>query len=121
MQEEKVLAWKLQGFRVLYDKIAKYFWMWDMVQHVWENIAENLDFLEKKIFIRESTKSAVHRCSGINLKKIPVMESYYSKVAGLKPVIFLQQSSATGVFLWNSILTQRLWMSGNTQRESSKK
>ena len=37
-----------------------------MVENVWENIAENLVFVENGNFVRESTEAAVPKCSGIN-------------------------------------------------------
>ena len=61
-----------------------------MQKHVWEKIAENLDFVEHNNFIRRSTKSAVRRCPGINQREIPMAESYYSKLARLKPITLLQ-------------------------------
>ena len=36
-----------------------------MVQNVLEKVAENLDFVENSNLIRESTETAVCRCSGI--------------------------------------------------------
>ena len=50
LQEEKMLAWKVQEFPVIYNKTLKDFWKWDMVQNVWENISKNLAVL-KIIFI----------------------------------------------------------------------
>ena len=38
----------------------------DMVQNAWENIAENLGFVENSNFIRESTEAAVSRFSAVN-------------------------------------------------------
>ena len=38
----------------------------DMVQNAWENIAENLGFVENSNFIRESTEAAVSRFSVVN-------------------------------------------------------
>ena len=35
LQQEQILAWKVQGFPELYDKGVKGFWMWDMVQNAW--------------------------------------------------------------------------------------
>ena len=72
-----------------------------MVQNAWERISGNLDFVENDNFVRESTKAAIRGFSGINsrMSQMPLTESYYIKVTGLKPVFLLQQSSAKGVFL----------------------
>ena len=41
-----------------------------MVQNIWEKIAGNLDFVENSNFIRESTETDVHGCSGTNSQEI---------------------------------------------------
>ena len=41
-------------------------------------------------------------------------EFFYTKVKGLQLVTLQQQSSATNVFLWINILTERLLAAGNT-------
>ena len=38
----------------------------DVVENAWEEIAENLDFVENSDFIRGSTEAAVRSCCGIN-------------------------------------------------------
>ena len=61
------------------------------VQNVWERLSENLDF-ESSYFIRGSAKAAVRGSSGKQQihRKTPVVEVYYNKVPGLKPVPLLQ-------------------------------
>ena len=73
--------------------------MKDVVKNVWEKIAENVDFVEKRNFVKESTEASVQGCSGINSQEIPVAESYHCKVVGVMPVILLQWCPPTGGFL----------------------
>ena len=51
LQEEEMLAEKLQGFPVLYDERVKGFKEKDVVQNAWEKVAESLDFAENGNFI----------------------------------------------------------------------
>ena len=46
LQEEEMLAEKVQGFPVLYDKRVKGFKEKDAVQNAWEKVAETLDFAD---------------------------------------------------------------------------
>ena len=55
LQEEEMLAEKVQGFPVLYDKRVKGFKEKDAVQNAWEKGAESLDFAENGNFIRASS------------------------------------------------------------------
>ena len=55
LQEEEMLAEKVQGFPVLYDKRVKGFKEKDAVQNAWEKVAENLVFAENGNFIRASS------------------------------------------------------------------
>ena len=55
LQEEEMLAEKVQGFPVLYDKRFKGFKEKDAVQNAWEKVAESLDFAENGNFIRASS------------------------------------------------------------------
>ena len=55
LQEEEMLAKKVQGFQVLYDKRVKGFKEKDAVQNAWEKVAESLDFAENDNFIRASS------------------------------------------------------------------
>ena len=55
LQEEKMLAEKVQGFPVLHDKRVKGFKEKDAVQNAWEKVAESLDFAENGNFIRASS------------------------------------------------------------------
>ena len=72
LQEEEILAYKVQGFPVLHDKRVKGFKKRDMVQNANEKIDENLHFVEDSNF---STEAAVRRCSGVNsLQNIQVSE-----------------------------------------------
>ena len=50
-----MLAEKVQGFPVLYDKIVKGFKEKDAVQNAREKVAESLDFEENGNFIRASS------------------------------------------------------------------
>ena len=43
-QKVQILAEKVQGFPVLYDKRLKSFKEKDAVQNAWEKVAESLDF-----------------------------------------------------------------------------
>ena len=52
LQEEEILAEKVQGFPVLYDKRVKVFKEKDAVQNTWEKVAVSLDFEENDNFIR---------------------------------------------------------------------
>ena len=52
LQEQEMLAEKVQGFPVLYDKRVKGFKEKDAVQNTWEKVAESLDFAENGNFIR---------------------------------------------------------------------
>ena len=53
LQEEEILAEKVQGFPVLYElKVLK---KKDAVQNAWEKVVENLDFAETGNFIRASS------------------------------------------------------------------
>ena len=54
-QEEEMLAEKVQGFPVLYDKRVKGFKEKNAVQNAWEKVAESLDFAENGNFIRASS------------------------------------------------------------------
>ena len=54
-QEEEMLAEKVQGFPVLYDKRVKDFKEKNAVQNAWEKVAESLDFAENGNFIRASS------------------------------------------------------------------
>ena len=56
--KEEILAYKVQGFPVLYDKRMKAFKKRDMVENVWEKISENLDF-----------EAAACRCFGVNFQE----------------------------------------------------
>ena len=47
LQEEQMLAEKVKGFPVLYDKRVKGFKEKDAVQNTWEKIAKSLEFAEK--------------------------------------------------------------------------
>ena len=49
LQEEEMLAEKVKGFPVLYDKRDKDFKEKDAVQNAWEKVAEILEFAEKII------------------------------------------------------------------------
>ena len=55
LQEEDMLAEKVQGFPVLYDKRLKGFKEKDAVQSAWEKVAESLDFEENGNFITGSS------------------------------------------------------------------
>ena len=55
LQIEEMLAEKVQGFPVLYDKIVKGFKEKDAVQNAREKVAESLDFEENGNFIRASS------------------------------------------------------------------
>ena len=55
LQEEEMLAEKVGGFPVLYNKIVKGLKEKDAVQNSWEKVAENLDFAENSNFIRASS------------------------------------------------------------------
>ena len=55
LQEEEILAEKVQGFPVFYDKRVKGFKEKDAVQNAWEKVAESLDFAENGNFIRASS------------------------------------------------------------------
>ena len=50
-----MLAEKVQGFLVLYDKRVKGFKETDAVQNAWEEVTESLDFAENGNFIRASS------------------------------------------------------------------
>ena len=54
-QEEEMLAEKVQGFPVLYDKRVEGFKEKNAVQNAWEKVAESLDFAENGNFIRASS------------------------------------------------------------------
>ena len=54
LQEEEILAEKVQGFPILYDKRTKDFKETDTVQNAWKKVAESLDFEENVNFIRPS-------------------------------------------------------------------
>ena len=81
LPEKQILAWKVQGFPVLYDNRVKDFWKWDIVQIVWEKTVENLDSVENSKFIRENTEAAVRGWSGINLQENMRAKLYYSNDA----------------------------------------
>ena len=49
-----MLAEKVQGFPVLYDKKVSGFKEKDAVQNAWEKVAESLNFAENGNFIRAS-------------------------------------------------------------------
>ena len=55
LQEEEMLAEKVKGSPVLYDKRVKGFKEKDAVQNAWEKVAESLDFAENGNFIRASS------------------------------------------------------------------
>ena len=55
LQKEEMLAEKVQGFPVLYDKRVKGFKERDAVQNAWEKVAESLNFEENGNFIRASS------------------------------------------------------------------
>ena len=55
LQEEEILAEKVQGFPVLYDKRPKGFKQKDAVQNALEKVAESLGFEEDGNFIRASS------------------------------------------------------------------
>ena len=55
LQEQEMLAEKVQGFPVLYDKRVKGFKEKDAVQNAWEKVAESLDFAENGNFIGASS------------------------------------------------------------------
>ena len=55
LQEEEMLAEKLQGFTGLYDKWFKGFKEKYAVQNAWEKVGESLDFEENGNFIRTSS------------------------------------------------------------------
>ena len=57
-----------------------------------EKMVENSAFVKNSNFIRENTEAAVRGCFGILYiyKKLPAIESYYSKIVGLLPVTLLQ-------------------------------
>ena len=55
LQEEEMLAEKVEGFPALYDKRVKDFEEKDAVQSVWEKVTESLDFAENGNFIRASS------------------------------------------------------------------
>ena len=54
LHKQQMLAEKVQGFPVLYDKRVKGFKEKDAVQNAWEKVAESLDFEENGNFIRAS-------------------------------------------------------------------
>ena len=55
LQEEEMLAEKMEGFPVLYDKIVKGLKEKDAVQNTWEKVAYILNFAENSNFIRASS------------------------------------------------------------------
>ena len=55
LQKEEMLAEKVQGFPVLYDKRVKGFKENDAVQNAWEKVAKSLDFEENGNFTRASS------------------------------------------------------------------
>ena len=55
LQEEEILAEKVQGFPVLYDKRLKGFKQKDAVQNALEKVAGSLGFEEDGNFIRASS------------------------------------------------------------------
>ena len=55
LQEEEMLAEKVEDFPVLYDEIVKGLKEKDTVQNTWEKVAEILDFAENSNFIRASS------------------------------------------------------------------
>ena len=55
LQEQEMLAEKVQGFPVLYDKRVKGFKEKDAVQNAREKVAESLDFAENGNFIGASS------------------------------------------------------------------
>ena len=55
LQEEEMLAEKVEDFPVLYDKIVKGLKEKDTVQKTWEKVAEILDFVENSNFIRANS------------------------------------------------------------------
>ena len=55
LQEEEMLAEKVKGFPVLYDKGVTGFKEKDAVQNACEKVAESLDFAENGNFIRASS------------------------------------------------------------------
>ena len=55
LQEDEMLAEKVQGFPVSYDKRLKGFKEKDAVQKTWEKVAESLDFEENGNFVRASS------------------------------------------------------------------
>ena len=57
LQKEEMLAEKVQGFPVLYDRRVKGFKEKDAVQNAWEKMAEILDFEENGNFIRASSSN----------------------------------------------------------------
>ena len=61
LQEEEMLAEKLQSFPVLYGERVKGFKEKDAVQNAWEKVAESLDFAENGNFIQNILKIAVLR------------------------------------------------------------
>ena len=55
LQEEEMLAEKVEDFPVLYDEIVKGLKEKDTVENTWEKVAEILDFAENSNFIRGSS------------------------------------------------------------------
>ena len=69
-----ILAQRVQGSPVLYDTRVKGFNKRDAVQNVWEEIAENLDFVDSGNFVRGSTE-AVARL--LTARQVPMAGPYY--------------------------------------------
>ena len=55
LQKEEMLAKKVQGFPVLYNKIVKGFKEKAAVRNAREEVAESIDFEENGTFIRASS------------------------------------------------------------------
>ena len=55
LQEHEILAEKVKGFSVLYDKTVKGFKERDAVEKACEQVAGSLDFAENSNLIRAST------------------------------------------------------------------
>ena len=71
LQEEEILAEKVQGFPVLYDKRVKVFKEKDAVQNTWEKVAESLDFEEN---ILKKMVILLEHLAAENILKIAVLK-----------------------------------------------